>query len=184
MKPFGSRAGTGLGLVASGLLALTVYGFAAHPGFVPVYLVRTVAPIVALLAGASFTHLVARQRLQVDVPGEFNPAGRALFLGVVMLVVTLLAWLAVAQAAPALWTAAFGVHRVEAGIVVQRIPLAPGPECRYRLEVTGPSVSRPMDECVSIDLWNQSAAGDPVSVDLISSAFGSEIVGVRPGGGG
>src|SRR4051794_15324253 len=94
--PLGSPTGTTLAVAASALLALAVAGLAAHPGFVPAYLVRAIAPALALVAGAAFTHAVARERQRVDVPGEFNPAGRALFLGVVMLVITFAAWLAFA----------------------------------------------------------------------------------------
>jgi hypothetical protein len=185
--PTPSRAPVGFvlaGLVAA-LAAWVAYALARHPGFQPAYTLRTAAPILALMLGAAFTHLVAKVRQRTDVDGEFNPGGRALFLGVVMLVVTMLGWLVISQALPATVTAVFGVQRPEAGLVVQKIPAAADPDCRYRLELASASaagghVTRAMDECVSEDLWNHAAQGGPVTLDLVVSALGAEIVGVRP----
>jgi hypothetical protein len=175
-------------LLLGGVVAAAIWSgvaLARHPGFQPTYTLRTAAPVVALLIGAAFTHLVARLRQRVDVEGEFNPGGRALFFGVVMLVVTLLAWLLVSQALPATINALVGVERNEAGVVVQRIPLASDPACRFRLEVASApagsgAIARSMDECVSEALWNHVAAGDALRLQLISSALGAEIVGVLP----
>jgi hypothetical protein len=172
-------------LVVAAAAVWVVVALARHPGFQPGYTLRTSAPVLALLIGAAFTHLVARLRQRVDIDGEFNPGGRALFLGVVMLVVTLLAWLVVSQALPATVNAFVGVPRNEPGVVAQRVPLASDPDCRFRLEVASASTSsgaitRPMDECVAEALWNQAAAGNPVTLQLVSSAMGAEIVGVAP----
>ena len=59
--------------------------------------------------------------------------------------------------------------------------------CRFRLEVTSAStatgaVQRPLDECVDEALWKQVAAGDPVTLQLVSGALGAELVGVVAAG--
>jgi hypothetical protein len=168
------------------LAALWAAGvLARHPGFQPAYVLRTSAPVLALMLGAAFTHVVARLRQGIDVEGEFNPASRALFLGVVMLVVTTVAWLVVSHALPATINAFVGVSRDEPGVVAQRVPLASDADCRYRLEVasastSGGAITRAMDECVSEALWNRAAAGNAVTLQLVSSAVGAEIVGVAP----
>lgn len=149
-----------------------------HPDFQPVYMVRMAAPAVALVAGAAVTHRIAVWRAQTDVDGEFNPTGRSLFLGVVMLAVTVLAWLVAAQALPASLTALAGERRSEAGAVATKVALQPDPECRYRLEVSSASIARAMDECVPEAVWNGAAAGGPVALELLVSRFGAEIVGV------
>jgi hypothetical protein len=157
-----------------------VLALARHPGFQPTYMLRTAAPVVALLLGAAFTHRVAKRRAQVDVEGEFNPSGRALFLGVVMLAATLLSWLLVSQAAPASITAQFGVSRSETGSVVERVEPTNDPDCRYRLVISSASIARPLDECVPEPLWRQAKAGGPVTLDLVAGALGAELVGVGP----
>ena len=175
-------------LLSGGLAVAAVWSgvaLARHPGFQPTYMLRTAAPVLALMAGAAFTHLVARVRQRVDVEGEFNPGARALFLGVVMLVATLLAWLVVSQALPATLNAVIGTPRSEAGTIVERVALADDPACRFRLEVASAqaahaAIARPMDECVSEALWTSAAAGGPVTLDLVASGIGAEIVGVSP----
>jgi len=172
-------------LVVAALWA--AWGLVRHPGFQPVYVLRASAPVLALMLGAGFTHLLARLRQRVDVDGQFNPTGKALAMGVVMLVATLLAWLLVSQALPATLTAIAGVPRDEAGLVSRRIPATSDADCRFRLEVTSAStvtgaVQRPLDECVDETLWKQVAAGDPVTLQLVSGALGAELVGVVAAG--
>ncbi|MEP6504368.1 MAG: hypothetical protein ABJD97_13615 [Betaproteobacteria bacterium] len=179
------RPGRLLVVVIAASAAWVVVALARHPGFQPGYALRTAAPVLALLIGAGFTHLVARLRQRVDVDGEFNPGGRALFLGVVMLVVTALAWLVVSHALPATINAFVGVPRSEPGVVARRMPLANDPDCRFRLEVSSASsrsgsISRAMDECVAEALWNEAAAGNALTLRLVASAVGAELVGVSP----
>jgi hypothetical protein len=163
------------------------WGLVRHPGFQPVYVLRASAPVLALMLGAGFTHLLARLRQRVDVDGQFNPTGKALTMGVVMLVATLVAWLLVSQAIPATVTSLVGVARLEPGLVSRRIPATSDADCRFRLEVTSAStvtgaVQRPLDECVDEALWQQVAAGDPVILQLVSGALGAELVGVLAAG--
>jgi hypothetical protein len=173
-------AGRLLPVVVLALAAWAAATLARHPGFQPAYTLRTAAPVLALVLGAAFTHLVARLRQRVDVDGEFSPGGRALFLGVVMLVATMLGWLLVSQAVPATVTAIVGTPRSEAGVIAQRIGVASDPDCRYRIEVTSHTIVRAMDECVSESLWSQAKAGGGVTLDLLGSTLGAEITGVRP----
>ena len=174
-----------LALAVAAAAAGVVVALARHPGFQPGYTLRTAAPVIALLVGAAFTHYVARLRERIDAEREFDAGGRALFLGVIMLVVTALAWLLVSHALPATINGLVGVPRAELGVVVQRVPLAGDPACRFRLEVSSASttngaITRAMDECVDEALWNGAAAGHPLTLQLVASALGAEIVGVAP----
>lgn len=178
------------GPALSGMLVFAAlcagWGLVQHPGFLPVYALRMSAPVVALVIGAGFTQLVARRRQRVDVDGEFNPGGKALFMGFVMVAATLLAWLLVSQAIPATVTALVGVSRAEPGIVSRRVPPTSDGDCRFRLEVASASstgaVQRPLDECVDEALWKRVAARDAVTLLLVSGLLGAELVGVLPAG--
>jgi hypothetical protein len=167
--------------------AWVVWGLARHPGFQPVYVLRVSAPILALIVGGAFTRFVAERRQRVDAEREFNPGGKALFMGFVMVTATILAWLLVSQAIPSTLTALAGVARTEPGRVSRRVPQASDADCRFRLEVASAStaagaVPRPLDECVDEALWKQAAAGDPVTLQLVSGALGAELVGVAAAG--
>jgi len=166
--------------VAAGLFALAVAGLALHPSFQPVYVVRAAAPAVAIVLSAAFTHQVARRRARVDVPGGFDPGGRALYLGLVMVAVAVAAWLDAAQAVPAFVNAAIGAPRGEAGVVAERVPLADDPACPHRLSVASPAIPRPMDQCVAAGVWEPARVGSAVTLDLRASRAGAEVVGVRP----
>jgi hypothetical protein len=176
---------TALGGVLAATLLWVAWGLARHPGFQPVSVLRVSAPILALVIGAAFTRLVARLRERVDAEREFNPGGKALFMGFVMVTATLLAWLLVSQAFPATLTAVAGVARTEAGQVVHRVPATSDAVCRFRLEVSSApgssgAVPRPLDECVDEALWTQVKDGDPVSLQLVGGVLGAELVGVGP----
>jgi hypothetical protein len=177
--------GRGVGGVMAIALLWVVWGLARHPGFQPVSVLRVSAPILALVIGAAFTRLVARLRERVDGEREFNPGGKALFMGFVMVTATLLAWLLVSQAIPATLTTVAGVARAEPGQVVRRVPATTDADCRFRLEVSsasaaGGAVQRPLDECVDEALWTQVKDGDAVSLQLVQGALGAELVGVGP----
>ena len=175
-----ARSWLGFIAIVVAALALDVRALAKHPEFQPAYLPRTAAPAIALVLGAAFTHRVAKRRAEIDVPGEFNPGGRALFLGFVMVAVTLLAWLLSAQAVPSLMNAALGVARSESAVVAEKPAATADPDCGYRLVVTSDSLTRPLDECVAEPIWRGAAVGAKVTVDLSVSAFGAEALGVRP----
>ena len=177
--------GRGVGGVLAIALLWVVWGLARHPGFQPVSALRVSAPILALVIGASFTRLVARLREGVDAEREFNPSGKALFMGFVMVAATLLAWLLVSQAIPATLTTLAGVASTEPGQVVHRVPAMSDADCRFRLEVSSASgssgvVLRPLDECVDEALWTRVKDGDPLSLQLVRGALGAEQIGVGP----
>jgi hypothetical protein len=183
-----ARSGPSGRLILAGIAAAAIWGgctLVAHPGFQPAYMLRMAAPVLALLLGAAVTHRVALLRRRVDVEGDVDAAGRALFLGVVMLAITLLCWLLAAHTLPATVTAFTGVARVEPGVVDARVALADDARCRFRLEVRsaatqGGSITRAMDECVAETLWSRVGAGDAVTLQLVGGALGAEIVGVGP----
>ncbi len=169
------------GLAAGALWA--AWGLASHPGFQPVHLLRVAAPLLALLAGGAFTRLVANARARVDGEREFNPGGKALFMGFVMVTATLLAWLLVSQALPATLTALAGAARTEPGRVVRKVPATTDADCPFRLEVASAAadtgaVPRPYDECVDEALWRQASEGGAVTLRLVGGALGAELVGV------
>jgi hypothetical protein len=162
-----------------------VWGLALHPGFQPRHVLRVAAPLLALIVGGGFTKLVARARTRADEAREFNPGGKALFMGFVMVAATFVAWLLLSQAMPATWTALTGTARSEPGRVTRRVPATTDADCRFRLEVTSASttdgaVERPLDECVDEALWTQATEGGPVSLQLVGGALGAELVGVAP----
>jgi len=176
-----------VGGVLGAALLWDVWGLSRHPGFQPVSSLRLSAPILALIIGAAFTQLVARTRERADGEREFNPGGKALFMGFVMVAATLLAWLLVSQAIPATLTAAAGGERTEPGRVVRRVPAAAEADCRFRLEVSSASapagaVPRPLDECVDEALWTRAKEGDAVTLQLLSGVLGAELVAVAPAG--
>ena len=180
---------SGRALVAVLLVAIAwaAWGLVRHPGFQPVSVLRVSAPILALFGGGAFTRLVARRRQHIDGEREFNPAGKALFMGFVMVIATLLAWLLVSQALPSTLTALAGVPRSEPGLVARQVPATTDMDCRFRLEVTSASIAtgavpRPFDECVDETVWKQAAAGSPVTLQLVSGALGAELVGVSAAG--
>jgi len=180
-----SLAPTGRAL-ALGLAVATVWvgwGLARHPGFQPVPWLRVAAPVIALLAGGGFTRLVALARADADAQREFDRGGKALFMGFAMVTATLLGWLLVSQAIPATWTALAGAPRTEAGVVTRRVPETSDADCRFRLvvvsaDVAAGAVPRPLDECVDEAAWKQAREGGPVSLQLVGSALGADLVGV------
>jgi hypothetical protein len=169
----------GFAALVAAVLALDVFALVRHAEFQPTYLLRTVAPAIALVLAATFTHRVAKRRAQVDVDGEFDPAGRSLFLGFVMVAVAFLAWLLAAHAVPALLNSALGVPRSEPAVVTQKPAATADVDCGHRLVITSASLVRPLDECVAEPLWRAAASGSTVTVDLSASAFGAEAVGLR-----
>ena len=160
-----------------------VWGLARHPGFQPAYAIRVAAPILALVGGGGFTQLVARARSRIDGEREVDRGGKALFMGFAMVAATIVAWLLVSQAVPATWTAIAGVPATEPGIVSHRVPETTDADCRFRLVVASASagsgaVPRPLDECVDEAVWKQATEGGAVSLQLVRSALGAELVGV------
>jgi len=177
--PDGKALGAALVLAA----LWVAWGLVRHPGFQPAPWLRIAAPLVALLAGAGFTRLVALARSQADAQREFDRGGKALFMGFAMVAATLLAWLLVSQAIPSTWTASTGAARSEPGVVSHRVPATTDADCRFRLVVVsvdaaGGAVPRPLDECVDEAVWKQAADGGPVSLRLVAGALGAELVGV------
>ncbi|MBC7666222.1 MAG: hypothetical protein H7276_20920 [Caulobacter sp.] len=164
------------------------WGLVRHPAFQPAPLLRVAAPLLALFVGGAFTRLVARLRARVDAEREFDRGGKALFMGFVMVGATLVAWLLVSQAAPATLNALAGHAPTEVGIVARRVPPTSDAGCRFRLEVgsastEGGAVPRPLDECVDEAVWAVAAAGGPVTLRLVRSGVGAELVGVGPAEG-
>ena len=169
-------------LLLAGVL-WAAWGLVRHPAFQPAPLLRIAAPILALFIGGAFTRLVAQLRARVDGEREFDRGGKALFMGFVMVGATLVAWLLVSQAAPATLNALAGHAATEAGVVARRVPPSSDAGCRFRLEVgsastEGGAVSRPLDECVDEAVWTTAAAGGPVTLRLVRSVAGAELVGV------
>jgi hypothetical protein len=163
------------------------WGLAVHPAFQPAHLLRVAAPLVALVMGVAFTRLVANSRSRMDEEREFDRGGKALFMGFAMVAATLVAWLLVSQAAPATWTAIAGVAAAEPGVVSHRVPETTDADCRFRLVVASAStdsgaVPRPLDECVDEAVWKQATEGGAVSLQLVRSALGTELVGVAGAG--
>ena len=166
--------------------AWVVWGLARHPGFQPVSWLRIAAPIVALVFGAGFARQVSGWRSRIDGEREFDRGGKALFLGFAMVAATLLAWLLLSQSLPATWTAMVGTASSEPGVVTRRVPAAIEVDCRFRLEVASASadngaVPRPLDECVDEAIWTRTTAGASVTLQLVRSVFGADLVGVAPG---
>jgi hypothetical protein len=156
-----------------------------HSGFQPDYVLRTSAPVIALMVGAVFTRVVALLRARADAEREFDAGGKALFMGFVMVGVTALAWLWVSQALPATVTALTGSVRSEAGVVVRQVPATGDEQCPYRLEVASAdaaagAVQRPLDECVDQPLWKAATAGGAVTLSLVAGPLGAELLGVEP----
>ena len=171
--------GIALAVAACVMLVLVLRGLIAHSGFLPVYTVRAIAPPLALFVGGFFTHTIARYRMTVDVPGEFNPGGRALYLGLLMLVFTLLAWLALAQGLPSWVTSTFGERRSELGVVAQKIPAASGAGCSSLLGVSGTTLTTPVERCVPTELWKQVDVGDSLTIESVAGPLGMEILDVH-----
>jgi len=177
------------GRVLAGVVALATawaaWGLASHPAFQPASVLRTAAPILALVIGGAFTRLVAQVRAQVDAEREFDRGGKALFMGFVMVGVTFVAWLLVSQAVPATLNALFGAAAAEPGVVARRVPQTGDADCRYRLVVAsaagGTGVvprERAQDECVEEAVWRAAAESGAVTLLTLRSALGAELVGV------
>ena len=178
-----ARAGKALGMGLALAAAWVAWGLVQHPGFQPASWLRIAAPVIALLAGGGFTRLVALARADADSQREFDRGGKALFMGFAMVTATLLGWLLVSQAIPATWTALAGAPRAEAGVVTRRVPETSDADCRFRLvvvsaDVAAGAVPRPLDECVDEAAWKQAREGGPVSLQLVGSALGADLVGV------
>ena len=179
------------GRVLAGALAVALawiaWSLVRHTGFQPAPLLRIAAPIVALVAGGAVTRGVAHLRAGADAEREFDRGGKALFMGFVMVGATFVAWLLVSQAMPATWTSLAGTSRTEPGVVVRRVPETADADCRWRLVVaSGPGgagtlpVERAQDECVEPATWRSAADNGPVTLQLVGSALGAELVGVAP----
>ena len=182
-----SFAPTGRGLVAALVVAAVWvgWGLVRHVGFQPVGWLRVSAPVIALLAGGGFARLVASSRADADAEREFDRGGKALFMGFAMVSATVLAWLLVSQALPSTWTSIAGTSRTEAGTVSRRVPETGEADCRFRLVVASAdaangAVPRPLDECVEEAVWKKAVEGGPVTLRIVGSALGAELVGVEP----
>lgn len=164
-------------------LAWIAWGLVRHPGFQPAPLLRIAAPVVALVVGGGFTKLVAQARAEADAQREIDRGGKALFMGFVMVCATFAAWLLVAQAVPATLNRLVGAEAAEDGVVARRVPPTSDAGCRFRLEVASAAsanagVPRPLDECVDESVWNGAPQGRPVTLQLLRSVFGAELVDV------
>jgi len=164
-------------------LAWTACSLAWHAGFVPAARLRDVAPVAALVVGAGFTRLFALARADADAQREFDRGGKALFMGFVMVGATFIAWLLVSQAVPATLNRLVGTAHAEPGIVARRVPPTADAGCGFRLEVTSAALSvggvpRPMDECVDEAVWKGAPEGRPVTLQLVRSVFGAELLAV------
>lgn len=180
-----SLSGRALVAVLLAAAAWIVWGLARHPGFQPVSWLRIAAPIVALVFGAGFARQVSDWRSRIDGERDFDRGGKALFLGFVMVGATLLAWLLISQSMPATWTALAGSAHSEPGVVARRVPATTDADCRFRLEVASRptadgAVQRPLDECVDEAIWTRASEGAPVTLELVRSILGAELVGVEP----
>jgi hypothetical protein len=180
VPPPASLPGVALLAVALALFALAIAGLARHPAFQPTYTLRAAAPAIAIVLAAAYAHQVARRRARLDVPGEFDPGARALYLGLVMVAVAVAVWLDAAQAVPAMVNGVAGRTRIERAVVTERAPAAGDPSCPHRLSVASASIERPMDQCVAADVWAGAAVGGQVTLVLRASRLGAEIVDVRP----
>jgi hypothetical protein len=181
------RGVSGRVLVAALLAALAwvAWGLVRHPGFQPVALLRTAAPVLALVAGGGFTRLVASARSRADQQREFDRGGKALFMGFVMVGATLVAWLLASQAIPATLTALSGSQADEPGLVVRKVPESADADCRFRLEVRSAAapngaLQRTLDECVDEALWRRAVEGGAVILRLRVGALGADLAGVLP----
>ena len=181
----GALTGRWLGVAGAVAVAWIVWGLVRHPGFQPVQTLRTAAPVLALLVGGLFTRAVALVRARADAQREFDRGGKALFMGFVMVGGTLVGWLLVSQAIPATWTALAGVADTQPGVVTERVPKTGEPGCGFRLVVAGadpaaPAVAtgNPLDECVDAAVWQSAAVQGPVTLQVVRSALGAELVGV------
>ena len=104
-------------------------------------------------------------------------------MGFVMVGATFVAWLLISQAVPATLNGLAGVEATEAGVVVRRVPPTSDAGCRFRLEVASAAsanggVQRPLDECVDESAWTSARDGGPVTLRLVRSVYGAELVGV------
>lgn len=176
-------AGAVLGVVLALVVVWDAWSLVRHSGFQPVSWLRIAAPLVALAIGGAYTRALANARAHADAEREFDRGGKALFMGLVMVTATLLAWLLVSQALPATWTALAGTPRSEQGVVTRRVPETTDADCRFRLEVTSAAtaagaVPRSLDECVDEALWKRAAEGGAVSLQLVAGVLGAELVGV------
>ena len=109
--PF-APSGKALWAVLGVALAWAAWGLAGHSTFQPIPVLRTAAPIGALIVGGAFTRLVARVRQLVDGEREFDRGGKALFMGFVMVAATALAWVLISLAIPATVTAIAGTAQI------------------------------------------------------------------------
>jgi hypothetical protein len=176
-------------LVAALLAALAwiAWSLVRHPGFQPVALLRTAAPVLALVAGGGFTRMVASARARADEQREFDRGGKALFMGFVMVGATLVAWLLGSQAIPATLTALSGSQAEEPGLVVRKVPETTDADCRFRLEVRGAAapngaLQRTLDECVDEALWRGAVEGGAVTLRIRVGPLGADLAGVAPAG--
>ena len=94
-----------------------------------------------------------------------------------------MAWLLVSQAIPATLNVLAGTADTEAGVVSHRVAPTAEADCRFRLEVASAAsanggVQHPLDECVAEAVWTAAREGGPVTLRLVRSAFGAELVDV------
>jgi len=179
--------------VAAVAVAWIAWGLVRHPGFQPAATLRTAAPVLALVIGGVFTRGVALVRARADAQREFDRGGKALFMGFVMVGATFVGWLLVSQALPSTWTALAGVAGSRAGVVVERPEPGNDADCRYRLVVVDASAAAPagpdagasgaaavrgLEECVDDAVWRAAVVRGPVTLQVIASALGAELLAV------
>ncbi len=179
-------SGRGLAVALLAAIAWIAWGLVRHPGFQPVQVLRTAAPVLALLVGGGFTRAVALVRARADAEREFDRGGKALFMGFVMVGGTLVGWLLVSQAIPATWTALAGVPGTQPGVVTERPAESSDADCGHRLVVQGAEANaasapagRGLEECVAEGVWTSATVNGRVTLEVIRSALGTELVGVE-----
>ena len=181
-------SGRWLAVAGAVTVAWIVWGLVRHPGFQPAQTLRTAAPVLALLVGGLFTRAVALVRARADAEREFDRGGKALFMGVVMVAGTFVGWLLVSQAIPATWTALAGVADIQPGVVVERVAETSDADCGHRLVVatadagaSAVAAGSGLDECVDVAVWRAAVAHGAVSLHVIRSAVGTELLSVASG---
>ena len=181
----GALSGRWLAVAGALTVAWIAWGLVRHPGFQPVQALRTAAPVLALLVGGLFTRAVALVRARADAEREFDRGGKALFMGFVMVGATFVGWLLVSQAIPATWTALAGVADTLPGIVVERVAETADADCGHRLVVApaepgASAAGSGLEECVDVAVWRGAVQHGGVSLHVIRSAVGTELLSVGP----
>lgn len=172
-----NRKGRLFGMIAIGLVALSIYGLLSW--FFPSEPFVRVATVPAIALGLWFAYLLCR-------PGILDPerlrrqkVGKPFFCVGLAIFVPVSSWTAVVVGVPALITRGLAPNTEELAVISAKREGGSRRTCDYKLGLVGYETMFKDTFCVSERLWNAVSAGEQVVVLMRKDIFGTRIFEIK-----